>query len=67
MGQSHLYAILFCDACEKPIAGEPSGSGLYVFVRAGETVYEEPPLCERCSHAIGFTAMQRWAEEEEEG
>jgi hypothetical protein len=43
------------------------GSGLLVFVRGDETRYEEPPLCARCSVAIGVTALVRWAEEEEEG
>lgn len=42
-------------------------SGLLVFVRGGEVRYEEPPLCARCSVAIGVTALVRWAEEEEEG
>lgn len=45
----------------------PPGSGLLVFVRADEVRYEEPPLCSRCSVAIGVTALVRWAEEEEEG
>lgn len=67
MAHSHPYALLFCDACGEPIDGEPSGSGLFVFVRGGEVHYEEPPLCERCSLAINVTAMVRWAEEEEEG
>jgi hypothetical protein len=44
-----------------------SGSGLLMFVRGGEVRYEEPPLCARCSVAIGVTALVRWAEEEEEG
>jgi hypothetical protein len=43
------------------------GAGLLVFVRADEVRYEEPPLCARCSVAIGVTALVRWAEEEEEG
>jgi hypothetical protein len=68
MALSHPYAILFCDACEKPILdGEPAGTGLYVFARGDEVRYEEPPLCQRCSLAIGVTALVRWAEEEEEG
>jgi len=45
----------------------PPGSGLLVFVRGDEVRYEEPPLCSRCSVAIGVTALVRWAEEEEEG
>jgi hypothetical protein len=43
------------------------GSGLLVFARGDEVRYEEPPLCARCSVAIGVTALVRWAEEEEEG
>ena len=43
------------------------GAGLYVSVRGDEVRYEEPPLCPRCSLAIGLTALVRWAEEEEEG
>ena len=45
----------------------PLGSGLLVFARGEEVRYEEPPLCARCSVAIGVTALVRWAEEEEEG
>ena len=77
MGASHPYAILTCDACGVPVDanwtadGEPvgsqPGSGLLVFARDGEVHYEEPPLCARCSVAIGVTALVRWAEEEEEG
>lgn len=66
MARSHPYAILFCDACGEPTAGD-DGSGLLVFARGDETSYEEPPLCARCSVAIGVTALVRWAEEEEEG
>ena len=47
--------------------GDPGGSGLLVWTRGEEVRYEEPPLCEHCSVAIGVTALVRWAEEEEEG
>ena len=67
MAYSHPYAVLTCDACGEPVEGEASSSGLLVFVRGGETVYEEPPLCAGCSFAIAVTATVRWAEEEEEG
>ena len=77
MGARHPYAILTCDACGVPVDGRlrpdagsfvaHPGSGLLVFVRNGEVHYEEPPLCARCSVAIGVTALVRWAEEEEEG
>ncbi len=66
MATSHPYALLFCDACGEPVAGD-AGSGLLVFARGGEASYEEPPLCAKCSVAIGVTALVRWAEEEEEG
>lgn len=66
MANSHPYAILFCEACGEPVAGDASG-GLLVFSRGGDSSYEEPPLCSRCSVAIGVTALVRWAEEEEEG
>jgi hypothetical protein len=38
-----------------------------VFVRGDRVEYEEPPLCERCAHAISMTALYRWEIEEEEG
>jgi hypothetical protein len=66
MGTAHPYVILSCDACGKLVAGEHS-SGLLVFPRGDQVVYEEPPLCDQCSVAIGVTALVRWAEEEEEG
>ena len=66
MAHSHPYAILCCDACGEPVAGD-AGSGLLIFARGDETIYEEPPLCAKCSVAIGVTALVRWAEEEEEG
>jgi hypothetical protein len=66
MAPSHPYAILFCDACGEPVTGDAS-SGLLIFPRGDENAYEEPPLCARCSVAIGVTALVRWAEEEEEG
>jgi hypothetical protein len=52
--------------CEREDSA-PVGSGLLVFARGDEVRYEEPPLCARCSVAIGVTALVRWAEEEEEG
>jgi len=82
MSERHPYVLLRCDACgslvdaalgrasdEQPEdcdLGAPA-SGLLVFVRGAEVRYEEPPLCARCSVAIGVTALVRWAEEEEEG
>ncbi|HEX6240454.1 MAG TPA: hypothetical protein VFZ61_06155 [Polyangiales bacterium] len=52
---------------DAPAASGAGGRGLLLFVRADEVRYEEPPLCARCSVAIGVTALVRWAEEEEEG
>ena len=83
MFERHPYVLLRCDACgglvdsalgsrseaaasEDRELGAPA-SGLLVFVHDGEARYEEPPLCARCSVAIGVTALVRWAEEEEEG
>jgi hypothetical protein len=66
MAYSHPYAVVTCDVCNEPVDAD-AGGGLLVFVRGGETVYEEPPLCTHCSLAIGVTAITRWAEEEEEG
>lgn len=45
----------------------PPGGGLLLFARDDELRFEQPPLCSRCSVAIGVTALVRWAEEEEEG
>lgn len=58
---------LRCDACDHPIEGEPAGRGLLVFPRGDTVSFEEPPLCERCAHAIGMAALFRWAEEEDGG
>ncbi len=65
MAARHPYAILTCDVCGKIVASD-AASGLLVFVRGDQIVYEEPPLCGDCGLAIGMTAMSRWAEEEEE-
>lgn len=67
MAMSHPYAISLCDACGAPVDSDHAGAGLYVQARGDEVRYEEPPLCPRCSLAIGVTALVRWAEEEEEG
>ena len=56
-----------CDACCAPIEGEPAARGLLLFPRGDRVHREEPPLCESCAHAIGITALFRFAEEEEEG
>jgi hypothetical protein len=58
---------LACDACGKPIQGEPAGSGLYVWTRGEEVRYEEPPLCAKCANAIGLAALAQWEIEEDEG
>ncbi len=56
-----------CDACGAEIEGEPAGRGLLLFVRGDHLLREEPPLCDRCAHAIGMTALQRWEMEEDDG
>lgn len=56
-----------CDACDRPIEGEPAGSGLYLWSRGDDDLrFEEPPLCESCATAIGVTALRLWDSEEEE-
>lgn len=54
-----------CDSCGKTVAGEPAGSGLYVWTRGDEVRYEEPPLCTRCANAIGLAALAQWELEED--
>lgn len=56
-----------CDACGASIQGSPAGRGLLLFPRGDKVAYEEPPLCERCAHAIGMAALFRFISEEEEG
>ena len=57
--------VLECDACDKPIEGEPAGRGLYVWTRGDEVRFEEPPLCARCANAIGLAALAQWELEED--
>jgi hypothetical protein len=56
-----------CHVCDTPIEGEAQGHGLLVWVRGDRVVREELPLCGRCGHAIGMSALWRFAAEEEEG
>lgn len=56
-----------CHACDTPIEGEPASRGFLLFLRGDRTHIERPPLCERCAHAIGITAMWRYWLEEDEG
>jgi hypothetical protein len=56
-----------CDACGDEIPGEPAGHGVTLKIRGDVVVHEELPLCGKCAHAIGMTALFRFAEEEEEG
>jgi len=62
-----------CDVCDELLPADEDddesdgGHGLYVWVRHGVVVYEEPPLCAACATAITITAFQRWSVEEEEG
>ena len=66
MRSAAAHRIETCHACDRPIDGKPGGSGLLVFPRGDDVVYEEPPLCRPCAHAIGMTALFRFEEEEEE-
>jgi hypothetical protein len=63
-----------CDVCGDRLLEDDddpetalTGSGLYIWSRGGEIVYEEPPLCAVCGTAIGMSALARWEIEEEEG
>jgi hypothetical protein len=56
-----------CDVCDRPIQGEPAGSGLYFWTRDGEARWEEPALCARCAPAIGMSAHKRFTSEDESG
>jgi hypothetical protein len=61
-----------CDVCGTKLGvededGDGRGSGLYVWARGGEVVFDEPPLCGACGTAISMSAMARWEIEEEEG
>jgi len=58
---------LKCDACGDVITAAPAGHGTLLKLRGDNVEHEETPLCERCAHAIGMTALFRFAEEEEEG
>jgi pyruvate/2-oxoacid:ferredoxin oxidoreductase beta subunit len=54
--------------CGEHFAGEPAGSGLFMWSRGDELRFEEPPLCEGCGQNVTLDALTRWeAEEEEEG
>ena len=56
-----------CDLCDATLAaGDDGGSGLYVWARAGEVRYEEPPLCSKCGPSLALAAMRMWDEEDEE-
>jgi hypothetical protein len=57
-----------CDVCDAkiPAGDDEGGSGLYVWVRAGEVRYEEPPLCRRCGPTLALIAERAFTEEEEE-
>jgi len=56
-----------CDVCSEVLTAAPAGHGTFVTVRGDLVEHEDKPLCERCAHAIGMTALFRFAEEEEEG
>ncbi|MCZ7680521.1 MAG: hypothetical protein M5U28_17860 [Sandaracinaceae bacterium] len=56
-----------CHACDADIDGEPASRGYLLFQRGDRPHVERPPLCERCAHAIGMTALFRFWMEEDEG
>ncbi len=56
-----------CDGCGKSFAGEPGGSGLFIWARGDEIRYEEPPLCQECADSVTVNALLGWECEEEEG
>jgi hypothetical protein len=61
-----------CDACDAVLGDseeetEGQGRGLYLWLRHGDIVFEEPPLCGACAAAITISALHRWEIEEEEG
>lgn len=56
---------LLCDACAAPIAGEPSGWGVYLWVRGDERREERAPLCDACAGAIARTTTL--ARDDDEG
>lgn len=56
-----------CHACDARIEGAPASHGYLLFVRGDRPQVERPPLCERCAHAIGITALWRFWMEEDEG
>jgi hypothetical protein len=64
--------VALCDVCDVALPAtddddDVGGHGLYVWVRHGQVVYEEPPLCAACASAITLSALRRWDLEEEEG
>ncbi len=54
-----------CDGCNAPISGEPSGWGMYLWVRGDERREERAPLCQACAGAIARTTAL--GQEEDEG
>lgn len=57
-----------CHVCDEPIDPDGrGGSGLLLWVRGDHVVRETPPLCRTCGHAIGISALWRFAAEEDEG
>ncbi|MFO0658304.1 MAG: hypothetical protein U0165_00505 [Polyangiaceae bacterium] len=65
--ESTLAEPVVCDVCNEPIDGEPAGEGVYLWVRAGQPIFEPAPLCDMCATAIGFAVRRQQEIEEEEG
>ena len=60
-----LPEAVLCDGCGDAISGEPSGWGVYLWVRGDERREERAPLCERCAGAIAVTSIQQRDDDEE--
>jgi len=56
-----------CSVCDDDINGEPASTGLLMWTRGDETLFDEPPLCEACATTLNVTAFARWAGDDEQG
>jgi len=56
-----------CHVCDEPLGAGEGSRGALLFLRGDDVVVEEPRVCDRCSIAIGMTAMWRMAAEDDGG
>ncbi len=49
-----------CGVCDAPIAGDPAGTGFFMWTRGEEVRFDSPPLCGSCAAAMSLTAHSRW-------